>query len=1363
MRFEAINQYTRLVSKIRFMQNTDEPFLLVYFPENTSLIDDYPKLNWRIIDARYVIVPITKVPRTRLTGPLQKSYLSHKLRAFSSNMRFPQNQNLIYDLSNYLNTIDEIYNPTTYRQRAGFLISNALFKSFAAFPANYKKVLIYSVDLTKPLNRFLDRKIFPLLRQMKKGEMAFDHMMLTVIGETSARHRILVKDGEFNFNRVRQYIRSLEAITTEEETEEELEKSTSAVMKTVEKDLPEGTKDKVKTAVQTFLKRDDLAREKLLTGKMDPEGEKRLVAASILHTVSGDFDRSKSLANSIPKKSLDRAVKAIPARYKDEILEREKTISLSESVIVDLANSPVLVDNKSPEHLFEKRKVDFQTNLRKDMSNAFKVLENKDIPLSFDSIDIKDKPLRPGEIRKSDIAVVIITMKDKFGKKHRVRVEIPKIDPNTGTFRVNGKKKCMINQIVLNPISFPEEYDSKFESSYSAFHIYSKRTRKINFLEAYLGSFRLPLSILLAYSFGFENTMKRYKIKYSIVEKKPPADKVSSLIPSSYIVFENLDSELKKEMAQSFVQAKVNRFKIEQEFGTKEYFNDLIIKMTGRIDATYHINNNLENIVDPVVRQVLINKQLPYELEDIIHYMAEKVVIGFKQDRNDLSNQRIRNSEILVHLAQKELLKAYTQYRQQVLAGNEEAKFEMPETKVISEFNKLEIVQNMEYANPIEEMATITKISPVGKSVGGIPDKRAINLDARSAHRTYFGNIDPLDTSEGGNIGITQQLTIDAFVSSARGMFGVKDMVDTEKSGMLSTSTAMIPFIENNEGARIIMAANQAKQMLPLRNPEAPIVQSGYESILSNVLSDAFIKRSPCKGKIAAITRDFIGIICGNQKVKVDITPAHLKSGIGKNTLSTFKPTVQVGQSVKKDQIIAEGGCVSGGTICLGRNLAACYMPYKGYNFEDGLIISDSLVKNDKLTSLHGIEEEITLEKDDKVLLIANLGEETEKGQPLFSKAIGELEELLGGLEDEDEEENIDIYDGKKVLKSPGGKIVDIEVFSNLEIEDHSKLKDYVLRTNKKYKKPDKDKWVDRNVPIKGALIRFKIEQALPIGLGDKLCNRYGNKGIISLIEKEENMPRTPWGERVEIIHNPIGVVSRMNMGQLYELYCGLISRALASRALKLKDRSQLAKLMFSVYSKLDSTKDLKFSKNIATGIAKLSNQQFEKMLYQIRSTNQVPVIVPPFKAPTHSQIREALKVVGLKPAYHLTLPEFNTKTANEVPFGYQYISKLEHLGDMKIYSRSTGAMTGKVMQPTAGKARGGGQKMGEGDTWALLSYNAPTVLSEFFGPMSDDIMTKKEIEAEVIQNGSAEYRETKVSPTKDLLNAYFVSLMLGE
>jgi DNA-directed RNA polymerase beta subunit len=1361
LKFDQIPLYTRVVKKVFFPQQPDAPFLLVYTSENSSLIEDYPKLNLRRLDVRHVVVPRTRIPFTMLNAPLKKIYKDLGLLSFSSNLVYPKDKNLFFDLTPYFNKIDDTYKPTTYRQRAGFLIKNTVFKAFTSFPGNYKKVLIYSVDISQPINSFANRKIFPLLKDLKEGKPSFDHMMLVVTDEGSARFRMLIKGKEYKFERVLNLLKRIKMVSSDEEKEEEVNQASDNVMNKVSKDLPDGEKSKVRSAIRSFLSKDEESLNRLTTGKISDKDRDRVATASVLYGASGNLSKAKRIANRIPDKKLTTAVKAVSQQYADNLLETHKATSLSSSVYIQQLDIPRQIDNKTPEHLFEKRKIDFETNLRNDMINAFKVLERQDIPLKFDSLKIEDKPKRAGEIDKSDIARIIVVLIDKHGNKHKVRFNIPKIDPNTGTFRVNGKKKCLINQIVLNPISFPKVNQSKFESSYSTFHVYSKKMKKGPYLEIYMGSFRIPLIVLLSYAFGLDRSLKNYGIKYKIVDKRPGKDEVYTKVPSSYIVFENLDTELKQELAESFIRTKVDQYKIPEDFGSKKYFQELILKLTGRINSTYHISLNLRNIVDPVATQVLINKQLPTNLEDVIKYMATKAVEGYVEDRTDLTNQRTRNSEILVHLAQKQILAAYTEYKGQYLSGNTDAKLAIPEGNVMSQFNKLEIVQDMEYANAMEEMATITKISPVGKAVGGLPDKQAVQLDARNVHPTYFGNIDPLDTSEGGNIGITQQLAINAFITSARGMFGEKPIDDKEASGMLSTNACTIPFVSNNDGNRILMAVNQTKQTLPLKNPEPPVVQSGYESVLANVLSDSFIKRSPCKGKVQTITSDYISIDCGGKRSTVDITPVSLKSGSGKNTLSTFNPTVVKGQSVKVGEVIAEGGGISSGSIALGRTLLTAYTHYKGYNFEDAIVISDRLVKEEKLTSLHGIEEEIYLDPNDSVAYIVDIGAMTKKGDPLLRKTIGDIDELLGFSEEEDESE--EIHDKQLIKKSPGGRVVDIEVFSNVEASKFPKLKDHIARTTKRFRKPAEEKFTRRGVPVKGVIVRFKIEQHLHIQVGDKLCNRHGNKGILALIEKAELMPRTPWGESVDIIMNPLGVLGRMNLGQLFELYCGLISKKLAELIIKSTSKTEIVKVINAVMDKLDSSSNKEYSKRLVNNIQKLSDTQFKKMVSQIRTTGFVPIITPPFKSPSHTNIKDALKILGLKSAYHLKLPEFNVKTKQAVPVGYLYISKLEHLGSEKIHSRATGPMVGKTLQPTAGKRSEGGQRMGEGDTYAMLSYNCPLALSEFFGPLSDDVVTKNEIITDIVQTGDAKWRPTKASPTKDLLNAYFVAMMLQE
>jgi len=1357
IQFKFWRQYTQLVNGVRFPQKATEPFALVYFSENSNFIEDYQKLNLRLIDAKIVLVPTTTIPRTRLTADLRQAYRNLGMIPYMMNQTIPKGKNVIVDLSQYTNAIDLMYKPTTYRQRAGFFITNMLNQVSRLFPDNYQTVLFYSVDLSKGLNTFVNKKVFPVLRNLKNEEFPFDNMLISYLDSGSSRYRLLIKDDEYKFQRVMFYIRNIKGTPKAEELEDEVQKASRMVSKAIAKNIDDGNLSKVAGAVEDYLQANPDDAIKITSGDANAEEVQDIATASILYGVSGDYQKATAIARRIPKDKKLSALRAIDKNFSNELLKPQKTVNLSTDPRVQVYQPQTMVGNKSPEHVYEKRQVDFKTNLKNDLTNSFKVLESKELPLKFESITFTDKKQRVGEIMKSDLSVANVVLKDDFGNTHNIQMELPKIDPDTGVFRINGKRKCLVNQIVQNPITFPKPGESRFESSYSVFRIYVKELRREKYLEAFM-SYKMPLMFLLAFSFGFDETMKKYKIKYEFSDSKPPKSEefVSRLQDGRYIIFKDLQTEVQKQLCQSFIHGKVDQYNIDAEFGTKDYFEKLIIKLTGRLNSTFLISSNLQNIVDPVARQVLLNKQLPTQLDMIMKYMATRVVEGYTIPRNDISNQRIRNSEVLVHLAQKQILAAYTVYKEQVLSGNTEAKMNVSPTKVLSDFLMTELVVDMEYANPIEEMSTMTRISPVGKKVGGIPDKRAIQTEARNLHDSYFGNIDPLDTPESDNIGIVQQLTIDALISSSRGLFATKNITDNEGTGMLSTTTSMVPFLENTDGARVIMLANQAKQMLPLRNPQPPVVQSGYESILTGVLSENFVKRAPCAGKILSVTKDAITMQCANKKEVIDLKPIHLRSGSGKNTLSVFHALVKSGQMVKSGEVIAEGACMSNGSISLGRPLLTALMPYAGYNFEDGIVISESVANQDMLTSLHGIEEDVLISPEDRILYIAKIGEKVEKGEPLLRKTIGEVEQIIGFEEDE----TTDIFSGQFIKKSPGGTIVDIEVYSNVGEDKFPQLKELIQRTNKQVNKPSRENFTVKGETIKGVLVKFRIEQELRVGLGDKLCNRYGNKGIISLIEKDELMPRLPSGERVDIVLNPIGLIARMNIGQLYEMYCGMMARELGRR-LPTMTKAKAIDLIKKVYFNLDKSPNHATTEMLVRNLSRLSESNYKKMIDQVKKTGFYPIIIPPFKAPKHTDIKKSLDVLGLKTRYKMTLPKYNAQTQHEVPVGYMYISKLEHLGDAKIYGRSTGPVTGKTAQPTAGKRREGGQRMGELDTYSFISYNCPSVLAEFMGPLSDDYITREEILAEVVQKGNAGYREPKISPAKDLLNSYFISLML--
>ena len=1355
--------YTTITNSIHFSQ--DKNFVIGYLPESGNLLSDYSKLNLRKIDFKYVVIPYTTFPKTFLVSSDLNKYKKLGLIPYSSKQKIPSNRNVILDFSKYVNVLNSDKFKSSGTQRKINLVSNAL-NFFAIFPDSYQKILLFSVDRLNLKKNFIQRLGFSLSSIIKNSEeLPFDDLLLGIFSAQKTSYRMLMKDNSFQFQKLYTFIRNIQPqIIESDEDPENLDKATDKISNHLisKKIIKKDDELKIKTTIKNYfrIKQNDI--QKVLDKKLPDSDIEKIALTSILSTTSGDIKKAKQISNSIPEKKEKNVLKKVSSSLLDEIVPKDKTISSSKVLSNKISNIPKIIEDKEPSRLFKKRQIDFQVNLVKDSANSFKVLEKKDPPLFLSEIKISEPKRKNNELEKSDITYLKAILTDKSKNKHKVTIEIPKINED-GTFRLNGQRKCLINQIVPCPISFPKPYSSKFASSYSAFHITSKKLRKSSFLEIYIASYRLPLILLLFYGFGFDNTLKQYDIEYEIQDTKPKNNIYFFKTKNKkYVIFNKVNSTLKKELITSILKIKFEKFDSEYIFGTEEYFNDLIIFLTGRINSSYKIKENLINIVEPVAKQVLMNQNLPTELPNIIQYMSQKTVEGFEQAKNDISNMRIRNSEILVHLAQKQILAAYTVYREQILSGNKNAKFTIDQTKVKSDFVNSEIVVNMEFGNPLEEETIMTKISPVGSKIGGVPGKDSIQIDARNVHDSYFGNVDPLDTPEGANIGVVQQLSVNAMLTSARGIFKEKKKVNSEKSGILSTSSSMVPFIENNEGARIIMSDNQSRQVLPLKNPEPPMVQTGYESILTASLSDNFIKKSPCNGKVKSIRKDEIIISCGSNGInkKIDTSMRTLKSGSGKDTLSIFKPVVEVGQKVNSGELIAEGSCIHNGNICMGKNLLCAIMPYEGFNFEDGVVINERIINEGKLTSLHSLEIDVNISSKDKVLNIENIGKKTKRGDILLKKSIGELDELLGFEEDD----ITSISSSKLLKKSPGGEIVDIEVFSNIEDGESlfPILKDLIQKTDSKYKLHSDKRYTKRGIPIDGILVKFKIQQELQTGIGDKTCNRYGNKGIISLIEKDELMPRTPWGETIDFIINPLGILNRMNIGQLYELYCGLISKEIGKRIIK-EDRSKIEKMFREVLPTLDGSDNKIWSKSFLINLNKMSNAEYSKFVDQTKEFKMFPIIAAAFQAPRRQNIIESLNKLNLKSKYQLYLPKYGIKTYGEVPVGYQYIQKLEHLGDAKLHARSTGPVIGKTFQPSAGKANSGGQRMGEQESYSFLSYGAVLTLQEMLGPLSDDTISKDEMISQIVEEGKCDYHFPKATPTKNLLKTYFISLMLSQ
>jgi len=1347
MQFKNIKPYRPVDSLIIPPAGIDgKNISLTMLTENHKFLEAFTAMRIKVTQVRHVFVPITKKPRTLLTPQYKKLLIEHKLRpvkGFIGDYKNVIGKNFYLDLSNLINYSTKKFKLTRFNTGRGAMIISKIIEAVGSVPEDlFQRVLVYSVNLDAPIMKSLRRrKIYPIYNMLKEGtDIPFDKLLLFFYDHSGGRFVLLYdKDKPVNVARIRSMLSMLESSDPKDVENAETDVVSKLVVNNTDT-LKYGS-EKTQVAVKSIIKNMMDSVPEYRNVNIDELDTDEVVTSAIVYHVTGDPDKAVTVAKRMKgktkeekKKVADKMVK----QYSETILTRPKVKSTSRNEIVRISRPAELVDNQVPTHIMEKRKKDFSELLVKDLTNVFKPLETENLPLKVKSVKINPIKSPAGELKKTLKDRYTIQLSGPEGEVHTVELDIPHLTEN-GTFVINGQPKVLVNQLITHPIFFYKPYHGRLETSYAKLTIYSQQT-KSPYLMAYMSGYKLPIMMFLGYNYGFKETMELFKIKYEIgIEKKPDSIK---LLDDRFITFTTssiVGEEVISSFKRSVVSFPVNHFEIEE----KGFWERVLIKEIGTRNCIYRIDQSWKFILTPVAREVLLSKGDPTTLPTVIKYICEEVVKGTVDDRNSMDKQRVRTSEVFTNQIQKQVLSAYNEYLSKKLGGDETARLSLSPTKVFSEVTNSPNCQLLETSNPMEELSMMTRITPVG--IGGIPDKAAVPHKALNIHYTYYGNIDPLETPDSPMVGIQQHLTVGATISNARGTFAMKDPSLVKPSEILSVGPAMVPFVESDDGCRVMMGTGQSRQVIPTEGAEPPAVQTGYESLLTNLLSENFIKKSPVNGVIISIKPDMIIVKDKDtgKEVPIDTRSVVLKSGSGKNGLSKFKPTVAIGQTVKRDQILAEGANISEGCIANGVNLLCAFMAWKGYNFEDGIVISESAAK--KYISVHVEEEKVYLEPDDDVLSIVNVGDTIDKGGILIthSKAAYDVEAY-------------------KHLRTEGGIVSNIEVYANVkDIPEklqsvYEEFRGHFTKINGKY---PLGSFKEKNERFDGIMIKFTMEQHLKMEKGDKMNNRHGNKGVVSIIEKDENMPITPWGEKVDIILNPLGVVNRMNTGQTAEAHVGLIAKELASR-IKDLPKARFISLLRTVLELLDGTDNKEYSKNVISKLKSMSDKGFNDLKNQVVKKGYMSIIVPPFKGPSRTNILEALAILGLKPSYKLKLPEFNM-TTDPVTIGFILIQKLEQLSAKKLASRGVGPYVSKTLAPTAGKKRGGGQKFGESDLYGLLAWDCPIIIDEMFGSLSSDHASKNEMISEIIQQGKTEFRQGKINPEKELLDNMIIACHL--
>ena len=677
-------------------------------------------------------------------------------------------------------------------------------------------------------------------------------------------------------------------------------------------------------------------------------------------------------------------------------------------------------------------------------------------------------------------------------------------------------------------------------------------------------------------------------------------------------------------------------------------------------------------------------------------------------------------------------------------------------------FGSSQLSQFMDQNNPLAELTHKRRLSALGP--GGLSRERA-GYEVRDVHNSHYGRMCPIETPEGPNIGLIGSLSTFAVINkygfmetpyrrvdkennrvtedvrymtadvedrfiiaqaneplnddgyflgdrvTARAKDDVLsiapnqvDYMDVSPKQVVSIATALIPFLENDDANRALMGANMQRQAVPLLCTQAPVIGTGMEykvAVDSGVC--VLAKRA---GVVERVVGNEIRVRAENGEV--DTYPLLKFKRSNQGTCVNQRPIVNKGDKVVEKQVLADGPATDHGELALGHNVIVAYMPWEGYNYEDAILLNEDLIKADVFTSIHIEEydcdardtklgkEEITREipnvseealKDLDERGIIRIGAEVRPGDILVGKVTpkGETEltaeeRLLRAIFGEKAREVRD--SSLRVPHGEAGKIVSVKVFS---------------RENG-----------DELPPGVNEQVRVHIAQKRKISEGDKMAGRHGNKGVVSRIMAREDMPFLPSGEPVHIVLNPLGVPSRMNIGQILENHLGWAARTLGMQIANDAEGlvEKLAKYGYDV------EKD---------GMP----QTVEIDKFGDQSVRAVQISVPVFDGAHEKDISEALELAGIDQTAKTTLYDGRTGEPfdNKVTVGLTYMLKLHHLVDDKIHARSTGPYSLVTQQPLGGKAQFGGQRFGEMEVWALEAYGAAYTLQEILTVKSDDVV----------------------------------------
>jgi len=948
--------------------------------------------------------------------------------------------------------------------------------------------------------------------------------------------------------------------------------------------------------------------------------------------------------------------------------------------------------------------------------------------IGFDivEVDLKDSRFSSGELSKTIKQTLVIKFQ-KGSSNIDLSLFIPKlVDQNY--IMINGKKKIPLFQLFDIPVVTRGE-SIKIRTNVATIMVYKDREEP-SIRISFLGK-KVPLSLILCAYYSMEEVKQKFELDLPIDE-------------NSDVFYELLRYDLKTTLDESIGHTQ----------------DDFIVEL-GRTYSKYNAKSKGEDIlyaIDLIPKvDVLTAKffQTGSLLEEIL-YAIQTVDI----DDTLFTNKRVRCFEYIVAAKISKIIF-------DLCFANRTArqpKFNINSTQILSECNVSDIIQFDFSINPIEELTKLSRISLLGP--GGFK-RENIPKHLRDICPTMFGRICPVDTPDRDNCGVLQNLIPNVHLD--------QDLKFTEEyceKQPISIPVSMTPFLKHDDQTRLQMASSQMRQSIMLKDFDSPLIGSGCEGLYTDYTQ--FVKRAKHNGEVVHIDKEYLIVMYSNGEPDI-FNIAYRKIYV--EHMDFMNLYVKPGDKFKAGDILAESNFCKDGKVNIGKNLLTGVMVYYGNNYEDGIVISDRLVNDDIFTSVHYKDLSFTLTPD-KVLL--SLDDNIYKPLPdeLETTKAGNPYAIIKKLNSED---LYSVFSNPVRLDAKKNFIIsEVNLYANAWNEEIPEFKQWIekrlveqldkqtylqkiikntfdkehatrlIRENGLDKFSLDKKYKYKRERINGIQIEMYGVHFRKIKVGDKIANRHGNKGVISRIVPHEKMPQTEDGRHLDICINPLGIISRMNIGQLYEMHLAMSVQDLKFALMKMleknKTQKEMRKYLLGYIKIIDKTTDQWYYTQFVEQLPKEIDLDFIK---------ELTIIQPPFESCRLAEVEAALTYTNIKFKQKIYDPLSKVHIINEIATGLIYFFRMVHIAEEKLAARGIGAYARRTLQPLGGRKNKGGQRCGEMESACLIGHDASHNLFEFFTTKSDCIDLKNNYIRNFIEPSFTDYLSDIVPESVKLLNSY--------